>query len=78
MHTHKEKLDIKKFFMKINNQWMKPKDQVIGHIVWAPPISVSTPPHGYMKDVCVIKLNKKKFLQNFRGNVLNLGACWSI
>ena len=70
--------ELKKFFVKIKKQWMKPKDRVIGHVVWAPPVSVSAAPHGYTKDVCVIKLDKKKFSQNFRGNVLNLGACRSV
>jgi len=66
---------LKKFFVKVTMQWMKPSDRVIGHVVWAPPISVAPAPHGYTKDVCVIKLDEKKFSQNFRGNVLDLGAC---
>jgi hypothetical protein len=53
---------------------MKLKDRVIRHVVWAPAVSVSTPPHGYTEDVCVFKLDKKKFSQNFRGNVLDLGV----
>ncbi|KAH9004279.1 hypothetical protein EDB86DRAFT_2887796 [Lactarius hatsudake] len=65
--------ELKKFFLKMKKEWMKPKDRAIGHVVWAPPISVSTAPFGYTKDVCVIKLNQKMFLQNFRGNVLDLG-----
>jgi len=66
--------ELKKFFVKMKKQWTKPKDRVIGHVVWAPPLSFFTAPHGYTKDVCVIKLNEKKFSQNFRGNVLDLGA----
>ena len=66
---------VKKFFVEMKRQWTKPKDRVIGHVVWAPPISVSAYPHGYMKDVCVVKLNEKKFSWNFRRNVLDLGAC---
>lgn len=67
--------ELKKFFVKIKRQWTEPKDRVIGHVVWAPPVSVSTVPHGYTKDVCVIKLDEKKFSQNFRGNALESGAC---
>jgi len=67
--------ELKKFFVKMKKQWTKPKDRVIGHAIWAPPISFFTAPHGYTKDVCVIKLDKKKFSQNFRGNMLDLGAC---
>ncbi len=60
---------------RLLKQWPKLKDWVIGHIVWAPPISVSTAPHSYTKDVCVVKLDEKKFSQNFRRNVLDLRAC---
>lgn len=70
--------ELRKFFMKIKRQWVKLKDQVIGHVIWAPPISFCTAPHSYTMDVCVIKLDEKKFSQNFRRNVLDLGACRSI
>jgi len=73
--THSAIRELKKFFVKMKTGWVKPQDRVIGHVVWAPSISLSTSPHGYTKDVCVIKLDKEKFLQNFRGNVLDLGAC---
>ena len=66
---------VKKFFVEMKRQWTKPKDRVIGHVVWAPPISVSAYPHSYTKDVCVVKLDEKKFSRNFRKNVLDLGAC---
>jgi hypothetical protein len=58
--------ELKKFFMKMKKQW-------ICHL--ALPISVSTGPLSYTKDVRVVKLNEKMFLQNFRRNVLDLGAC---
>jgi len=32
--------ELKKFFVQVKKQWTKPKDRVIGHIVWAPPVSV--------------------------------------
>jgi hypothetical protein len=67
--------ELKKFFVKMKKQWAKAKDRVIGHVVWAPPLSFSTTPHGYTKDVCVVKLDKTKFSRNFRRNVLDLGAC---
>jgi hypothetical protein len=67
--------ELKKFFVKMKKQWTIPKDWVIGHIVWAPPISVFTAPHSYTKDVCAVKLNKKKSSQSFGRNALDLGAC---
>jgi hypothetical protein len=59
----------------MTKQWTKPKDRVIGHVVWAPPVSLSTAPTSYTKDVCVIKLDDKKFSRNLKSNVLDLGAC---
>jgi hypothetical protein len=69
--------ELKKFFVKMKRDWKKPRDRVIGHVIWAPPFSVSTPPDSYTKDVCVIKLDNNKFSQNFKGNVLDLGKCLS-
>ena len=66
--------ELKKFFVQIKKQWEKPKDRIIGHVVWAPPVSASTAPRGYTKDVCIIKLDEKKFPPNFRRNALDLGA----
>ncbi|OAX31557.1 hypothetical protein K503DRAFT_74641 [Rhizopogon vinicolor AM-OR11-026] len=65
--------ELKKFFVKMKKQWTEPKDRIIGHVVWAPPVSVSTAPHGYTKDICIIKLDEKKFPRSSRGNVLDLG-----
>jgi len=65
--------ELKKFFIKMKKEWSKLNDRVIGHVVWAPPIGFSTPPHGYTTDVCVIRLDEKKFLPNFKGNVIALG-----
>ena len=70
--------EIQKFLQQIRANWLKPKDRIIGYVVWAPSISVSTAPHNYTKDVCIIKLDEKRFLPNFRGNVLNLGAYLSV
>ena len=72
--TKKSINKLKKFLEKVKKRWAELEDRVIGHVVWAPPISVSTTPHGYTKDICVVKLNKEKFSSNFMGNVLDLGV----
>jgi hypothetical protein len=68
-------VDLKRFYQEINKNWSKAKNRVIGYVAWAPPISYITPPHGHTVDVCIIKLDKEKFLENFMGNVLDLGMC---
>ncbi|CAE6507643.1 unnamed protein product [Rhizoctonia solani] len=65
--------DLKMFFVKMRKEWSELNNRVIGYVVWAPPISVHTPPHNYTKDVCVIKLDERKLLPNFKGNVVDLG-----
>lgn len=66
--------ELKEFYVEVKKDWENLDDRIIGHVVWAPPISVDTAPYGYTKDVCVIKLDKKKFSDNFKGNVIDLGA----
>jgi hypothetical protein len=68
-------IESRKFFATLKKDWSNPKDRVIGHVVWSPPITGLNPPHGYKRDVCVIKLDKDKFLPNLRGNAIDLGAC---
>ncbi|CAE6480993.1 unnamed protein product [Rhizoctonia solani] len=64
---------LKTFFVRIKKEWSGLNNRIIGYVVWAPPIVARAPPHGYTKDVCVIRLDEGKFLPNFRGNVVDLG-----
>jgi len=66
--------ELKGFYVTIKAQWTKPKDRVIGHVVWAPPIRFMATPHSFTRDLCVIQLDKAKFTHGFKGNVLDLGA----
>ena len=45
----------------VERRWSKLEDRVVGCVVGAPLIGVSVPPHRRMRDLCVIKLDKKKF-----------------
>ncbi|KAJ3769879.1 hypothetical protein FB446DRAFT_810254 [Lentinula raphanica] len=67
-------LSLKRFYATLRMDWANVNNRVIGHVVWSPPITGLNPPHGYAQDVCVIKLDKDKFLPNFRGNVIDLGT----
>lgn len=67
-------VELKSFFATLKKDWSDVKNRVIGHVVWSPPITGLNPPDGYTQDVCVIKLDKDKFLPNFRGNAIDLGA----
>ena len=65
--------ELRRFSHIIDKRWGKCKNRVIGHVVWAPPISTGQAPHDYTCDLCVVELNKEKF-RNLIGNVLCLGA----
>lgn len=65
----------RKFYALMKKNWSDVDKRVIGHVEWAPPITGLVDPHGYTLDVCVIKLDKSKFAPNFKGNVVDLGAC---
>jgi len=73
--TRETIVELKKFYATLKRDWYKVNDRIIGHVVWAPPITGLTAPHGYTQDVCVIKLDKERFLPNFRGNAIDLGMC---
>jgi len=67
-------VEFRQFYAALKRNWSKVNDRIIGHVVWAPPITGLTTPHGYTQDVCVIKLDKERFLPNFRGNAIDLGV----
>jgi hypothetical protein len=67
--------ELQKLFVQTKKDFGKPSQRVIGHIVWSPAITIGTAPHGFTKDVCVVKLDKARFLPNFEGNIIDLGAC---
>src|SRR6266550_2798669 len=57
MKNRKEAIEaLKAFFVTMKKDWSEVNDRVIGHVVWAPPITGLNAPHGYTKDICVIKL----------------------
>ena len=73
--TRETIVELKKFYATLKRDWYKVNDRIIGHVVWAPPITGLTAPHGYTQDVCVIKLDNERFLPNFKGNAIDLGTC---
>lgn len=73
-NTNNTIVELKTFFATLKREWSDFNNRVIGYVVWSPPITGLNAPDGYTQDVCVIKLDKEKFLPNFRGNVIDLGA----
>ncbi|KAG8892205.1 hypothetical protein FRB99_002882, partial [Tulasnella sp. 403] len=59
---------------EITTQWEAKEKRVIGELVWAPPIVLSTEPGEYTLDLAVIKIDAGTLdAKNYRGNSINIG-----
>ncbi len=58
----------------INSQWSDLACQNIGHVNWAPAISVDIEGRHYTKDIGTFKVDTVRFRIQFKGNIVNLGA----
>jgi hypothetical protein len=67
------------FHSDITKHWSAMSQRVLCHVVYAPPISVSTGPKQFTEDWALIELNRDKIdWNNFKGNVVYLGTFRSI
>ncbi|KAI1788921.1 hypothetical protein LXA43DRAFT_974534 [Ganoderma leucocontextum] len=65
------KASVFEFFRNITSFWSAESQRILGHVVYAPPMSVGT---GDSNDWALIELNRAKFdWDAFRGNVVHLG-----
>ena len=76
----KENLGVLEAFYKdiANNQWGDIACRNIGHVDWAPQISVDVQGHKYTKDIGTFEVDAAKFKAQFKGNVVDLGAFYLI
>ena len=59
---------------EIATHWRTEEKRIIGELVWAPPITLSTAPDQYTLDLAVIKIDPGKLdASNYRGNTINIG-----
>ena len=62
------------FYNELNAQWSDIGCRNIGHVDWAPKISVDIEGDRYTTDVGTFELDEAGFKSNFKGNVIDLGA----
>lgn len=56
-------------------RWEKLEDRVIGHIVYAPPITVGADPDNFTEDLALVKIDASKFdASNVETNCIDLGT----
>ena len=75
----KENLGVLEAFCKdiANNRWGDITCRNIGHVDWAPEISIDVQGHKYTKDIGTFEVDAAKFKAQFKGNVVDLGAFYS-
>ncbi|KAG8740173.1 hypothetical protein FRC10_004699, partial [Ceratobasidium sp. 414] len=66
---------LSEFHREITMLWTDENQRVLGHIIHAPPISVSTGDKDFTEDWALVELDDDKIdWQNFKGNVIDLGT----
>ena len=71
--------DVEEFYGDITTHWSRPNQRVLGHVVYAPAISVSTGPKQFTEDWALIEVDRDKIdWTEFKGNVVSLGTFRSI
>ena len=65
---------LENFYKDANNQWGDIARRNIGHVHWAPSISVDAHGHRYTRDIGTFEVNAEKFKAQFKGNVVDLGG----
>jgi len=62
------------FLKLLKSTWSDPLDRIIAWLDWAPKIANNVDPCRYTRDIAVMTLEKDKFVKNFKGNFVYLGA----
>lgn len=62
------------FFKLLKFTWSDALDRIIAWVDWAPKIANDADSRRYTRDIGVMTLERDKFVKNFKGNVVYLGA----
>ena len=65
---------LENFYNELKSQWGDIACRNIGHVDWAPEISVDVDGRHYTKDIATFEVEAARFKPQFKGNVVDLGA----
>lgn len=75
----KSRASVNEFHGRITRFWTAESQRILGHVLYAPPISIGTGDKQFTEDWALVELNNEKFnWDTFQGNVINLGMFRSI
>jgi hypothetical protein len=66
--------ELEVFYREITSGWIDANRRIIGHVDWAPAISVGAGDCSYTRDIGTFELDASKFESAFQGNVVDLGV----
>lgn len=61
-------------FDQVVETWRDVDNRKLGHVHWAPEISVRVGDRPYTRDIATVAVDEEK-LENFTGNIVDLGTC---
>lgn len=73
----KDIVALENFYKDLGSQWSDIGRRNIGHVHWAPSISVDDQGTGYTQDIGTFEVDAVKFKAQFKGNVVDLGT-WDL
>lgn len=62
------------FLKLLNSTWNDDYKRIFGYLDWAPKIANDLDTRRHTRDIGIIALDEDKFLKNFQGNFVYLGA----
>ncbi|KAI6147676.1 hypothetical protein BKA82DRAFT_29275 [Pisolithus tinctorius] len=66
------------FYNEVKSQWGDITCRTIGHVHWAPKISIDIQGRKYTKDICMFEVDAARFWDHFMGNVIDLESVWYV
>ncbi|KAH9944412.1 uncharacterized protein BXZ73DRAFT_87317 [Epithele typhae] len=71
--AHCDRSVVETFLVDMQTKWSDLDFRNIGHVHWAPRISVDVQDTNYTRDLATFEVEERKFKPCFKGNVLDLG-----
>lgn len=69
------KARVSEFYRHITSSWSLESERILGHLVYAPPISVGNGKSRFTEDWALVELNRKRInWDTFQGNIVPLGT----
>ncbi|KAH9961748.1 hypothetical protein BC827DRAFT_1288527 [Russula dissimulans] len=76
-NVKEEIVALEAFYWELNARWSDIERRNIGHVDWAPEISVDVEGDCYTKDIGTFGVYEARFKPHFKGNVVDLGVKYS-